>query len=198
MHPLPVRGDPFIDGNGRVGRLLITLLLAEWGLLPEPLLDLSAYVEPRRDEYYRRLLAVSTHVDWLGWLTFFLSAVEHQAADVVDRAQRLQALREEYRARVATARSSRLLGLLVDALFETPAITTVRAAQLLNVTYRAARLNIDKLIDADVLRDVTSGRVRVFLATKVVPAIDGVALTPPVQPRRRVCPGTNHYEIELG
>lgn len=164
---------PFIDGNGRVGRLLITLLLAEWGLLAEPLLDLSAYIEPNRDEYYRRLFAVSTDGDWFGWLTFFLLAVEHQAADVVARVQRLQALRDGYRSRVATARSSGLLGLLVDALFETPASTIGRAAGVLNVTHRAARLNLEKLVEADVLREVTRGRVRVFLATGVVAAIEG-------------------------
>ena len=58
---------PFVDGNGRVGRLLIVLLLIEWNLLPGPLLDISAYIEPRRDEYYSRLLAVSTRGDWTGW-----------------------------------------------------------------------------------------------------------------------------------
>lgn len=106
---------PFVDGNGRVGRLLVTLLMADWGLLPEPLLDLSGYIEPRRDEYYARLLGVATDGDWTGWLQFFLGAVRHQAEDVVARTRRLHGLREEYRARLATARSSGLLAVLVDA-----------------------------------------------------------------------------------
>jgi Fic family protein len=66
---------PFVDGNGRVGRLLVSLLLIEWGLLPAPLLDISARLEPLREEYYARLLAVSTDGDWAGWLEFFLDAV---------------------------------------------------------------------------------------------------------------------------
>lgn len=62
---------PLVDGNGRLGRLLVTLLLVEWGILPAPLLDLSASLEPRRDEYYARLMAVSTQGDWRGWVAFF-------------------------------------------------------------------------------------------------------------------------------
>jgi hypothetical protein len=100
--------------------------VVEWGLLPHPLLDLSAYIEPRRDEYYQRLLAVSREGDWVGWIGFFLTAVKHHAADAVSRGQRLQLLREEFRSRVATTRSSGLLGLLVDAVFDTPAITIPR------------------------------------------------------------------------
>lgn len=83
--------QPFIDGNGRVGRLLIVLLLLEWGLLPGPLLDISAWIEPRRAAYYERLLRVSTHGDWLGWLSYFLTAVAEQARDAQHRATRLHA-----------------------------------------------------------------------------------------------------------
>ncbi len=159
---------PFLDGNGRVGRLLVILLMVEWGLLPDSLLDLSAYIEPRRDEYYARLLAVSTQGDWAGWVAFFLAAVQHQSVDATTRAQRLQALRDDFRTRVATARSSGLLGLLVDSLFSTPAITISRAAKLLNVTPRAARLNIDKLVAAEVLTEVGDRpRYKVFLAADV-------------------------------
>ncbi len=165
---------PFIDGNGRVGRLLVILLLSDWGLLPDPLLDFSAYVEPRRDEYYARLLAVSAQGDWDGWVRFFLKAVEHQSEDVASRAQRLQALRDSWRGLVATARSSGLLTLLVDALFETPAITINRAAALLGVTHRAARLNVEKLIEAGILREVAGrSRNRLFIADEVVRAVEG-------------------------
>ena len=166
---------PFIDGNGRVGRLLIGLLLAEWGLLPEPLLDLSAYLEPRRAEYYARLLAVSVEGDWHGWLRFFLMAVEEQAADAVTRAQRLQGLRDDYRTRVGTARSSALLSVLVDALFESPALTIPRASTLLGVTHRTARLSINKLVEAGVLFEVGErARNKLFLATGVLRAVEGL------------------------
>lgn len=165
---------PFVDGNGRVGRVLIVLLLAEWGLLPEPMLDLSAYLEPRRDAYYERLLAVSTEGDWLGWLRFFLAAVAHQAADAADRAQQLQALRDELRARVTGPRSSSLPGRLVDELFHVPAITINRAAQALGVTHRAAGMNVAKLVDAGVLVEVGNrARNKLFLANEVLEAVEG-------------------------
>lgn len=160
---------PFIDGNGRVGRLLVALLLVEWGLLPAPLLDLSAYLEPRRDEYYARLLAVTVDGDWTGWITFFLDVVAHQARDALRRAQTLQNLREELRKRVTTAKSSSLLPRLVDALFETPAITIGRAAQALGVTHRGATLNIERLLAMGVLTEVASvGRAKLFLATEIM------------------------------
>jgi Fic family protein len=166
---------PFVDGNGRVGRLLVVLLLAEWGLLADPLLDLSAYVEPRRDEYYARLLAVTTEGDWLGWVLFFLEAVERQATDVVARAEGLQRLRDGWRAQVATARPSGLLGVLVDALFETPAITINHSAAILDVTHRAARLNVEKLVQAGILQEV-SGRTRnrIFLAPEILRVVEGL------------------------
>ncbi len=178
---------PFVDGNGRVGRLLVTLLMVDWGLLSDPLLDLSAYIEPRRDEYYERLLAVSTKGDWIGWIGFFLTAVERQAADAVARALRLQLLRDEFRSRVATARSSGLLGLLVDALFDTPAITIPRAAKLLGVTHRAARLNIDKLVEAAILTEVGNrARNKLFLAGDVLDAVEGRSPAATSRDRERV------------
>ena len=167
---------PFIDGNGRLGRLLIVLLLVEWGLLPAPLLDISGYLEPHRDEYYQGLLEVSTEGDWAGWLRFFLTAVAEQAADAMRRARALQTLRDDYRARLIAARSSSLLPRLADHLFEVPALTIKAARDLLGVTHRAATLNIDKLVAADIVREVpSSGRARMFLATEILDVVDGTA-----------------------
>jgi Fic family protein len=164
---------PFVDGNGRVGRLLIGLLLIEWGLLPLPLLDLSAYIEPRRPAYYDGLLGVSTRGDWDGWVRFFLTAVEPQSASVVQRAQRMQRLRDEYRERLSTARSSGLLLKLVDALFESPVMTIARARDLTEVTHRAATLNVEKLVAARILRELSRpSRPRIFLADEVIAAIE--------------------------
>ncbi|HWF41051.1 MAG TPA: Fic family protein [Acidothermaceae bacterium] len=167
---------PFVDGNGRIGRLLIILLMVEWGLLPAPLLDLSAYIEPRRDEYYRRLLAVTTHGDWTGWLSYFLRAVEVQSEEAAARALKLQELREDFRLRMAAARSSGLLGTLTDALFETPAISIPRAAMLLGVTHRSARLNIDKLVQAGILTEIGDrARNKLFLAREVLAVVEGTS-----------------------
>ncbi|MGH4013812.1 MAG: Fic family protein [Pseudonocardiaceae bacterium] len=167
---------PFKDGNGRVGRLLIALLLIEWGLLPGPMLDFSGYIERRRQEYYARLLAVSTHGDWAGWVAFFLDAVDVQAKDVLRRAQALQRLRDDYRSRVTGVRSSSLLPHLVDALFETPALTINAARRLLGVSHRAATIHITKLVDAGLLVEIpASGRVRRFLARDILAIVNGEA-----------------------
>lgn len=169
---------PFVDGNGRVGRLLIGLLLIEWGLLPLPLLDLSAYIEPRRSAYYDGLLAVSTRGDWAEWVSFFLTAVARQSLSVVDRAKQMQRLRDDYRARLSTARSSALLHLLVDALFESPVMTITRARDLTRVTHRAAALNVNKLLAAGILKELsTPGRLRIFLADDVITALEGQGST---------------------
>lgn len=165
---------PYLDGNGRVGRLLIVLLLVEWGLLPAPLLDLSAYLEPRRDEYYAGLLAVSAEGDWAGWLRFFLTAVAEQAADATRRARQLQLLREDYRARLVTSRSSSFLPALADRLFESPAMTARAAQRHLGISHRAAMTNIEKLVNAGMVREVrASGHTRLFLATGILDVIEG-------------------------
>ncbi|HZN18423.1 MAG TPA: Fic family protein [Micromonosporaceae bacterium] len=168
---------PFVDGNGRVGRLLIILLLIDWNLLPAPLLDISAYIEPRRDEYYQRLLAVSTQGDWTGWLLFFLRAVADQATDAVSRARALQRLREDYRSRVTTARASSLLPQLVDALFVTPGLTIGRAQRLLNVSRRSATLTVERLVTAGLLVEVRIGARRYFLAKEIIEVANGEAST---------------------
>jgi Fic family protein len=160
---------PFLDGNGRVGRLLVSLLLQEWGLLPKPLLYLSAFFESRRDEYYERLLAVSTEGDWQGWLRFFFEGVSVGSRDVIDRARRLIELREDYHARVQVTRASALLLKLVDHLFESPAIRIGMAQEHLGITFRAASQNVQKLVDAGILHEATGrDRNRVFVAREIL------------------------------
>jgi Fic family protein len=163
---------PFVDGNGRVGRLLVILLLMEWELLPAPLLDLSAYIEPRRDEYYAGLLHVSTHGDWSRWFEFFLAAVEQQARQALARARRLSELREAMRDIVATPRGSALPALLVDALFDTPMMTIPRAVALLGVTRRAASVHVERLVEAGVLTEIhRARRTRLFVADQIMDAV---------------------------
>ncbi len=119
---------PFLDGNGRVGRLLIPLLLCQWGLLPQPLLYLSAYFERYRSEYYDRLLRTSQTGDWEGWLTFFLSGVRDQAVEASLRIQVLQKLRQRYHDQLADQRAAPRLVKVVDFLLGHP-IVTVRQVQ---------------------------------------------------------------------
>lgn len=148
---------PFLDGNGRIGRLLLTLLLVEWGLLPLPLLYLSAYFERRRDDYYRLLLGVSQTGAWGDWVAFFLEGVLTQARDAVKRARRLQDLQLDWRRRLTEARAPVLLLRLVDSLFESPVITIPQAQQILDVAYHTARRYVEKLVADGILQQSGGG-----------------------------------------
>lgn len=160
---------PFRDGNGRIGRLLISLLLHHWRLLPVPLLYLSAYFERRRSSYYDRLLAVSEHGDWNGWLAFFLEGVAEQSRDAINRAKRLQNMQHQWRQQVTYARSSALLLRLIDSLFESPVLSIPRARDLLGVTYRSAQLNVQRLVEAGILRPFNENSYgKVFVADAVL------------------------------
>jgi Fic family protein len=159
---------PFLDGNGRIGRLLVTLLLCTEGVLSQPLLYLSAFFERHRAVYYDHLLAVSQKGQWTDWIKFFLRAVTAQSKDAIVRSDRLLALWQNYRERLQAARSSALLLLLVDNLFQLPVITNTRAVEKLAVTPRSAQLNIDKLVAAGILREVTGNRRnRVYIADEI-------------------------------
>ena len=159
---------PFEDGNGRVGRLLIALQMCDWGLLPAPLLYLSAYFESNRDRYMDLLLNVSRLGAWVEWVDFFLAGVAEQSTDAARRARKVLDLHGQYRSMLQSARGSALLLQLSDELFETPVMTIPKAQRLLGVTYRSARLNVEKLVAAGVLRELPGQRIRTFLADSII------------------------------
>jgi Fic family protein len=164
---------PFLDGNGRIGRLLLVLLLCTRGVLPAPLLYLSAYFEQNRTSYYDGLLSVSQKDDWVSWITFFLKAVTTQSNDAVLRSNRLVDLQGTYRARLLASRASSTLLRLIDHLFTYPAITLGSSARFLECTPRTAQQNIDKLLENGILNEVTGRqRNRIFMATEIVQVID--------------------------
>jgi Fic family protein len=164
---------PFMDGNGRIGRLLISLLLCERGNLPQPLLYLSAYFESHRREYMDQLLYVSQRGDWLDWVKFFLTGVVEQAKDAVSRTNKLCSLWDEYRGRLQSARSSALALKLVDDLFELPVVTVAKAAKTLGVTPHSAQSNIDKLVKQNILAEATGKqRNRLYMAPEIIDIIE--------------------------
>jgi Fic family protein len=164
---------PFLDENGRIGRLLITLQLCALGLLPEPLLYLSAYFEAHRQNYYDLLLGVSQRGVWKDWLVFFLSGVAAQARDALARTQRLQDLREGYRQRFQTGRGAARLLQVVDLLFARPVLTVGQVAQALDVSFPSARGYVGQLEEAGFLQEITGqARNRVYRADDVLRAID--------------------------
>ena len=151
---------PYLDGNGRIGRLLIMLLLVDWGILPAPLLYLSLFFKRHRDEYYRRLAAVRTEGDWEGWTAYFLEAVETIAGEAVSTARDLFALVNRDRMGVLTNSDSTVMAArLFEGLPEQPIITIASAMKLLDTTRPTAAKAVTTLVDAGVLTE-TSGKKR--------------------------------------
>lgn len=165
---------PFHDGNGRIGRLIISLLLASEKILPQPLLYLSAFFERHRAQYYEGLLHVSTRGAWKEWFLYFLEAMHDQSLEAIATANRLSALRDRFHSRLHTRRTTGLLHKLVDALFNNPALTVSQAAQMLAVSYRGAQQNVDRLVDVGILSEITGQkRNRIFIAHEIVEAVEG-------------------------
>lgn len=160
---------PFEDGNGRLGRLLVSLLLIDWGLLSLPLLYLSAYLEKHRDEYYDLLYRVSTAGAWSEWLRFFLLGVQEQAEAAMRLSAALIDVEESWHSRLAEARASALAQRLADGLFAMPAISVNDAAGLLDTSYQTARYNVYKLVKLDILREAAPGtREQMYVATDIL------------------------------
>ncbi len=160
---------PFLDGNGRVGRLLIPLLLIAWKMLPAPLLYLSVFFEKNKRQYYDLLLDVSQHGAWSEWLTFFLHGVAEQARDAVERAKQFQDLRGTWHTQMTQTRSSSHMIALVDSLFEYPVLTISRAKNLLGVTYPSAQKNVQKLVDAGILKSMDESTYnKIFIAEDII------------------------------
>jgi Fic family protein len=160
---------PFVDGNGRMGRLLLSLLFVEWELLPLPLLYLSAYFHRRRQGYYDLLLGVSERGAWRDWVLFFLHGVADQAQDAMARARKLQDLQGVWHERLTQARTSALALRLADALFAAPILTIPQAQRLLQVAYHSAQNNVERLVKAGILQpagDVSYGKT--YIATEIM------------------------------
>jgi Fic family protein len=163
---------PLLDGNGRVGRLLIVLLLCAWNLLPQPLLYLSAYFQRHRETYYDRLLAVSQRGAWTDWLCFFLQGVATQSRDAIARSRRLFDLREHYREQFQSQRAAARLLQVIDALFTRPVITINHIAEALDVSHQSATRYVSTLESEGILREVTGqARNRVYQAEAILEAI---------------------------
>ena len=163
---------PFLDGNGRIGRLLIPLLLVHWGILSQPLLYLSAFFERHRSDYYDLLMGVSERGAWKEWVLFFLRGVTQQSRDAIVRAKRLQDLRAAWRAKLTEKRAPALLLRLVDVLFLSPEVSTSGAQRLLGVSYPTARGYVERLVREGILRQAhESAYGRTYVAAEILDVI---------------------------
>ena len=175
---------PFLDGNGRVGRLLVTLFLVERAILPTPLLYLSAFFEATRRDYYERLGAVSARGEWEIWLVYFLNGVARQAEDALSRAERINKLLSGWRiaAGKEPGRAPRVPLLLLDLLAGNPFITVKGAARQLGVAFTTAQRGVERLEKLGVVSQTsTAKRDRVYCAKALLDILEEPAL---IVPRR--------------
>ena len=150
---------PFLDGNGRIGRLLIALLVEHWGLLKSPLLYLSVAFKRHRQAYYDRLNGVRVDGDWEGWMRFFLDCVTEAADDAVASAQRLHVVTAADRTKVAAHAKTTVPAIrLFELLPSHPMVTLSLAIKLLGVSKPTAVKALDALQAAGVLREITGKR----------------------------------------
>jgi len=176
---------PFLDGNGRVGRLLITLLLVERQVLPSPLLYLSAFFEATRPEYYARLSGVSERGEWEEWLAYFLRGDVVLAEDALGRIQRIDALVAGWRERI-TAVPSRLPERSLDLFVENPFWTVNKLAERLRVAFTTAQRAIDRLEAAGVVTLASEAkRNRVYCARAILEILEEPPHLPGTQSARR-------------
>ena len=162
---------PFLDGNGRIGRLLIVLLLVEWDILPQPLLYLSAFFERHRRLYYDHLLAVSTQGTWREWLEFFLEGVALEARDASTRLSQLSQLQREYRERFAGMTMNALKA--IDTLFGQPIITVRQLERTLGLTFEATRRIVARLEEVGILFEITGRkRDRLYVAKEIIQVLE--------------------------
>ncbi len=175
---------PFLDGNGRVGRLLITLFLVERAVLPQPLLYLSAFFEATRADYYDLLRGVTDRGEWGAWLEYFLGGVARQAEDALSRTHRLNQRLAQWRLDAAGL-PSRTPVLLLDMLAVNPFITVTKAVEKLGVAFTTVQRAIDRLESLSILTRVGQAkRDRVYCAKELLAILDEPARLASTQPLR--------------
>jgi Fic family protein len=161
---------PFADGNGRVGRMLISIMAVKGALLDMPVLYISPAMERDKDTYIDLMFGVSARAEWAQWLNFFFGKISEASRDTIATIDRLLSLQDTYRAAAATAMRSASAVTLVDNLFEQPAMTIGDAQARLGVTYPSAKKAIDKLVELNILAEVHGYYPKTFIAHGVMNA----------------------------
>lgn len=162
---------PFRDGNGRIGRLLLSLTICDWLGMNAPWLYMSAFFERHKDEYIDRLFMVGADGQWEAWLSFCLQGVIEQAADTVRRIDQLIELRQDFLARVAASGGSARLQGVVAHLFSAPVVTIPQVARMGDVTYPTAKADVMRLIDLGILGEGAQGMTPKYFYSRAIFAI---------------------------
>ncbi len=166
---------PFSDGNGRLGRLIVTLQLVTEGALTYPLLNLSPWLEERKDEYKDLLLRISSTGDFDPWVRFFCAAVHHQAEDGVTRIEELLQFQSKLRSQLTHAKARGVVNNVAESLLGYPIITIPQAAELHDVTYPPAKNAIMTLVELGALREMSAvlpGEAKRFVCDPVMKVLN--------------------------
>ena len=166
---------PYVDGNGRLGRLLIILFLCAQKVLKQPLLYLSAYFERDRGAYYDHLFRVSVTGDWQTWIAYFLDGVVEQARDALQRARRLRDLHEAFKNTLQNSGESANALKLLDTLFERPFMTAPTAARLLGLSSAGVRRILDKFVSLEIVEYHPERWPRLFIMRDLLDILDAPA-----------------------
>jgi Fic family protein len=176
---------PFLDGNGRVGRLLITLLLCEREILPAPLLYLSAFFEATRNDYYDGLRQVTERADWEQWVRYFLNGIARQSEDALSRSERINQLLERWRAALAAKPNARVAIQMVDLLGSNPFLTPLNAKERSGTAYNTVMRAIGLLQNLGIVAPISEARRgRVFCAQSLLEILEEPARLAPIESTR--------------
>lgn len=160
---------PFLDGNGRVGRLLLSLMIHEQCKLGKPWLYLSAFFDRYKDEYIDLLFQVSTKGNWKDWIAFCLRGTIEQSKDALRRFDKLLVLRNQYMDLLNQAGGNIRLNRLIDHLFESPAITISQFAEMCGIHYNTARADIERLVSTNILIESDiQARPKIYFASNIL------------------------------
>lgn len=169
---------PFGDGNGRVGRMLITLQLMTSGLLDKPILYVSPYIEAHKDEYIDAMFEVSTMGNWERWLRFFLLAVTESCKQTSSTISRLNELQNEFRTKIQENTKSISALVITDSLFERPVTSISEAAKVSNTSYQSAKKTVDQLVRLGILQEIEGfENPRLFWSRAIIDVSDGILST---------------------
>jgi len=164
---------PFLDGNGRIGRLIIPLLIDLWKLLPFPMLYLSVFFDQNRDIYYDRLVAISEKGAWREWLLFFLDGVVQESEDTLNLINQILSLQTKWKKQLQVRQTSANLLLLVDHLFVQPIVTIPQVAEKVGLTWRAAKNMVERLEEEKIIeQEPRLERTRVYVARDIIKILE--------------------------
>lgn len=163
---------PFDDGNGRIGRMLITLMAQQSGLIDLPLLHMSAFLERRKDEYIEKLFQVSAAGAWTDWTMFFLDAVSHCAKEAIVIVDKIITLQSEFQQKVHEIGKSARLMKIADSLFDQWWITIPTVQAQCNVSYPTAKSDLQALCEAKILVELPSTHPRIYFSPQILALSD--------------------------